>query len=641
MKPQDRLDALFHRWLDECEMGKDVSLEVLCADHPQLLAPFARRLRQMDELEHFLKQQREQPSADTSESNSQPQDTATYIPGDQPAGSEEYSFLSPPELPGEIGRLAGYRILEVLGEGGMGVVFRAEEQRPLRHVALKVIKPEHLRTDAIRRRFFREGQALAHVDHERVVPIHRVDESNGVPFLVMPLLRGESLAARLKREGQLPVALALRLGREIAERLVAAHAAGLVHRDIKPGNIWLKPNATGDTVHAVLLDFGLARACDSNDDITRIGAVVGTASFMAPEQAEGKPVDARADLFSLGAVLYQMLTGQRAFPGAHAPFGSHAFFDRQPPAPHVHCPEVPTSFSDLVMRLLERMPEHRPASATAVLADLVALEQRGPASHPVASSEPSTTLYVSPSRRRLVWLALAAVPIMLLLAVVVLITANRPSQTDPHSPPSTNPQPTSEPIAIGPIHVQHFRLTKDDRDKDAVLPPRRLGERSFQTWLDDHVTVEATLSRPAYAYLLAYRPDGTEELCYPERDTETPPLDARPRYPSVSRGLDYGLNEGVGLHVFLLVVSNQELPSYRAWRDEHGKAPWTRCQSAPGIVWSDDGTDIRAHTVEDPLAQRAPQAVEGKTDLARLTDWWRQKRGVEGVRAIGFAVGPR
>src|SRR5262249_52371164 len=163
--------------------------------------------------------------------------------------------------------------------------------------------PERARDPGAKARFLREAQAAAGIDHENVVPIHHVGEEAGVPFIVMPLLRGEALESRLQREAPLPPADVVRLGQEAAAGLAAAHAGGLVHRDVKPANIWLAPDGK-----AKILDFGLVRAADGAEGLTAPGATPGTPAYMAPEQVDGHPADARSDLFSLGATLYRCAT---------------------------------------------------------------------------------------------------------------------------------------------------------------------------------------------------------------------------------------------------------------------------------------------------------------------------------------------
>src|SRR5262249_53059125 len=199
----------------------------------------------------------------------------------------------------------------LLGAGGMGLVFEAQDPDLRRPVALKVMRPEVAARAEARQRFLREARTAAALNHDHVLPIYQVGEANGVPLIAMPLLAGEALEARLRREGRLPVAEVLRIGRETAEGLAAAHAAGLVHRDLKPSNLWLE--APGGRVK--VLDFGLARPLQTDVHLTASGVVVGTPGYMSPEQADGEPLDGRSDLFSLGCVLYRAATGVSPFQG--------------------------------------------------------------------------------------------------------------------------------------------------------------------------------------------------------------------------------------------------------------------------------------------------------------------------------------
>ncbi len=329
-----------------------------------------------------------------------------------PANSSPgFDFLQAPEAAGELGRLGQFRVVEVLGEGGMGVVFRAEDTRLKRWVALKVMKPHLAARSNARQRFLREAQAAAAVSHDHIMAILHVDEDRGVPYLAMPLLEGEPLNERLKRDKKLPLAQVLQIGRELAEGIAAAHASGLVHRDIKPSNIWLEGRKDEEgrmkdekgqsdssfilppsSFRVKLLDFGLARAAVDTDEfasdeietsgtslvamqLTQEGAIVGTPAYMAPEQAQALPVDPRCDLFSLGCVLYQMSTGQLPFQGDDSLSTLLAVVNVTPKSPLEIDPEVPRDLSNLILRLLEKQPENRPASAREV-ADALAQMQR-------------------------------------------------------------------------------------------------------------------------------------------------------------------------------------------------------------------------------------------------------------------------
>jgi serine/threonine protein kinase len=228
---------------------------------------------------------------------------------------ESLHFLQPASDSAYIGRMAHFDVMRVLGRGGMGVVLEAYDSKLQRNVALKVLAPELAGDDTARLRFCREARAAASITHENVVAVHQVEKSGdeGLPYLVMQLIAGESLEQRLLREKKLPLREIVRIGMQAAHGLAAAHAQGLIHRDIKPGNILLE--AAHDNVK--LTDFGLARVAD-DVRLTRTGSVSGTPLYMAPEQAMGKESDERSDLFSLGATLYEMCAGQPPFGGGSA-----------------------------------------------------------------------------------------------------------------------------------------------------------------------------------------------------------------------------------------------------------------------------------------------------------------------------------
>jgi hypothetical protein len=282
---------------------------------------------------------------------------------------EPCEFLAPAQEPDELGRLGGYRVLKVLGAGGMGVVFQAEDVQLRRLVAIKAMKPA-LAGPSSRERFLREARATAALSNDHVVAIHQVGEERGIPFLAMPLLQGEMLDDLLKRKGQLPISEVLRIGREIADGLAAAHERGLIHRDIKPGNIWLEsPRA-----RVKILDFGLARG-PGDAQLTQTGAIIGTPAYMAPEQARGEAVDQRCDLFSLGCVLYRMVAGEPPFKGKDATSILLALAMDRPKPPQQINARVPPALDKLIMRLLAKDLADRPTSARVVIETIAAIER--------------------------------------------------------------------------------------------------------------------------------------------------------------------------------------------------------------------------------------------------------------------------
>jgi serine/threonine protein kinase len=237
-------------------------------------------------------------------------EAATLPPGEAAAacGDSVFPFLAPPREVGRLGQLDHYEILSEIGQGGMGVVFKAQDESLDRIVAVKVLAPQYAVNATARRRFVREAKAIAAVVHEHVVTIHAVADEAPVPYLVMQYVQGVSLQDRLERTGPLELKAILRIGMQAARGLAAAHAQGIVHRDIKPANILLENGVE----RVKITDFGLARAVD-DASITQSGVITGTPLYMSPEQANGEPVDLRSDLFSLGSVLYALCTGHPPF----------------------------------------------------------------------------------------------------------------------------------------------------------------------------------------------------------------------------------------------------------------------------------------------------------------------------------------
>jgi serine/threonine protein kinase/class 3 adenylate cyclase len=286
-----------------------------------------------------------------------------------PPGEGLFDFLAPPQAEGELGWLAHYRVLRLLGTGGMGMVFHAEDCHLQRPVALKVMKPGLSASPNSRQRFLREARAAAQFQHDHLVTIYQVGEDREVPFLAMQLLQGRTLEDRLTAEGKLSPAEAVRIGREIASGLAAAHRHGLIHRDVKPANVWLEEGSG----RVKILDFGLARTVENDAPLTESGLVVGTPAYMAPEQARGRAVDARSDLFSLGCILYRACTGEVPFTGDDAMAIMMALAVVDPPPPRQLNPAVPDELSRLILRLLTKDPAGRPATADEVATALEVL----------------------------------------------------------------------------------------------------------------------------------------------------------------------------------------------------------------------------------------------------------------------------
>jgi serine/threonine protein kinase/Leucine-rich repeat (LRR) protein len=329
-------------------------------------------------------------------------------------------FLEPSSKPGSIGRLAHYEVLDVVGRGAFGTVLRAFDEKLHRVIAIKVLAPEMAATSPARKRFLREAQASAAIRHENVVSIHAVEEKP-LPYLVMEYIPGLTLQQRLDERGPLDIATVLRLGRQIAEGLAAAHDQHLIHRDIKPGNILLE---TGVQDRVKITDFGLARAAD-DASLTQSGTIAGTPMYMAPEQALGHKLDHRADLFSFGSVLYQMVSGRPPFRAPTSLAVLKRVAEEAPRPIQEIIPETPQWLCDIITKLHAKNPDERYQSAreiAAVLADCEA-QLKAHAGLKDLSLIPRSKPHPSGWRK---WIALTAV--MCPLMAFGLYTLNRPSE---------------------------------------------------------------------------------------------------------------------------------------------------------------------------------------------------------------------
>jgi eukaryotic-like serine/threonine-protein kinase len=270
-------------------------------------------------------------------------------------------------------KLGIYTIIKKVGEGAMGSVYLGKDPRLNREVAIKVMKPELATSDVARARFLREAQSMAAVSHDNIATIHAADEeADGTTWLAMEFLKGTTLDEYVKKGRPLKYGHIIRFGRDIARGLQAAHSKGLIHRDIKPANIWLEiPNG-----RVKLLDFGLARQVDEGNEVTGSNTVVGTPSYMAPEQANNDPnLDHRCDLFSLGVVLYRLTTGDLPFKGTSLVATLMALATKEATPVLSLKPDCLAGLAELIHQLLQKQPEDRPKSAKAVAETLFNLEK--------------------------------------------------------------------------------------------------------------------------------------------------------------------------------------------------------------------------------------------------------------------------
>ncbi len=330
--------------------------------------------------------------------------------------ADDFPFFTPPRGGNEIGWLRRYRVLKLLGKGGMALVFEAEDTSLLRQVALKVMKPEVARDSLAPQRFLREARVMASLHNDHIVTIFDVDQEGTFPFLAMELLRGEPLDVWLKQNRPVPAEV-IDLGLQLARGLTAAHQSGLIHRDIKPSNIWVEEPGR----RIKILDFGLARSTQETGNLTFTGAVVGSPAAMAPAQAAGTPVDERCDLFSLGCVLYELSTGVQAFTGTSAIAILKAVALTEPKSMREVNPAMPPALNELVKRLLAKDPNDRPPSAAAVVDSLLAIAGgKGPTSSVRIAPGAGKPAPTSSRRVKHGWLAagLGAVVVLLIWAFV-------------------------------------------------------------------------------------------------------------------------------------------------------------------------------------------------------------------------------
>jgi WD40 repeat protein len=424
-------------------------------------------------------------------------------------------FLSPPDNPGQLGKLDHFDVVGVIGRGGMGIVLHGFDPCLQRAVALKVLEPRLARNELARQRFCREARTAARITHEHVVAVHQVDldEHSGLPYLVMQLVAGESLEERLLRPGKLELAEVVRIGMEAAAGLAAAHAQGLIHRDVKPGNILLEAG----TGRVKLTDFGLARATE-DVKLTRTGFVAGTPLYMSPEQARGEEVDARCDLFSLGVVLYELCAG-------HPPFVAQTpllLLRRLAEEPHQPLrevnPDVPAWLAEVIDRLLAKKPGDRFASADEVV-QVLASHLSGLVPRPPLTITAVTTTVAPVAQKcpRRSWVALLAASLLLAAGTTLAwLMLGRPAERGPAGP---------RPVAVidagtGPVWSVAFAA-------DGQTLAMGLDDGSVRLWDLEREEVKATLPphrgpvwsvafAPGTGLLATASDDGTVRLWPPD-----------------------------------------------------------------------------------------------------------------------------
>jgi len=418
------------------------------------------------------------------------------------ATNDTIDYLEPAQSPDEMGRLGPYRIFSMLGRGGMGHVFRAEDTRLERAVALKVMNKKFSATPNSLAKFIREARAMAAIKHDNVVTVYEVGEHAGIPFMAMELLRGHTLETVTGAKTIWPYQRTIQCGIEIARGLAAAHARGIVHRDIKPANIWIEEPSG----RVKILDFGLALATGPANTMLGRGTVVGTPGYLSPEQAQGEPIDDRSDLYSVGVVLFQMVCGQMPFVGKTLPELLIKIITHPPTRADRHQPSLPKPYADIIETLLAKAPQNRVRSA-AVLERMfetanVAIDQQSHAAMQIVtaiSASPTTTSSVSRGAvagrnpRRLGIVGTIASLAFLVIGSLVY----RVMSTDPVRQPIERPPVVTEPdvmaSSLEPLRLSavtagssavlvgeqaKFRLRIENQAPDATRDPRVVNSRA-------------------------------------------------------------------------------------------------------------------------------------------------------------------
>lgn len=583
----------------------------------------------------------------------------------------------PPSLEEPTRIIGEYEVLGPLGCGGMGEVYKARHRRLHKLVALKLLPADMRNPREAAVRFQREMKAVGDLDHPNVVEAHDAGEQSGVIYLAMKLIDGVDLERLVKQRGPLPIAEACELVRQAAVGLHYLHERGLVHRDIKPSNLMRTPDGT-----VKVLDLGLARwhlEAEQGHSLTGMWRAMGTPDFLAPEQVENAAdADARADVYGLGGTLFYLLTGRAPFADHKSQFSKlEAHRSEPPPDVRMLRPDVPADLAVLLQRLLAKKPEQRSQTAAEVAASLAPLAAGDQLEHRAAANREAQRLHVSAEgkthRPRTLKLAIgfvrgkwsctltlaAGLTAAILIGLPVWLWFTQPgterqSSTQPQEvavAPSPPPEPRP-PLLPAPAVLQGDAMRLEVMRLDVNLtrnvngggvPAGSIGDKVFDPHRGDHVTVQSQLTRPAYAFLIAFRPDGQAELCFPEKEDEPPRLTEKPGYPSMpeSAGDEYGLANGTGLQVFALVVSSQPLPAYKEWWPQRKGCPWKKEDAPAGIVYRANGEDpVQVRSAAGQTRSKGVE-VKGKTLVGRLAAWLRKAPGIETVQVLGFTVGPK
>jgi Tol biopolymer transport system component/predicted Ser/Thr protein kinase len=483
--------------------------------------------------------------------------------------------------PGLVGRLLShYRILEKVGEGGMGVVYRAHDEHLLRDVAVKVLPPGTLNDESARKRFRKEALALSRLNYPNIGTVHDFDSRDGIDFLVMEYVEGTTLKERLV-SGPLPGDEVLRLGEQLVEGLQAAHAKGIIHRDLKPGNLILTKDG-----RLKILDFGLAKLLRPSSEtaptesLSETSPAAGTLPYMSPEQLRGQSVDVRSDLFSFGAVLYEMATGKRAFSGNTPAMLCDAILNKTPTAPTHLNPDVPIELERIITKALEKDRRNRYQSAKEIRAEL---HHCGTSS--VLRGEEKGWFNRLGTARSLAWVLLIAIAFL----TFTWLWTNLRDQSLPQSFPLTRTAAWAGEPEVSPDGSQIVYISDDSGKREVWLTDVR-GDKSQQLTYDKANNSSPTWFPNGHQIAFASERGGSTDIWTVSASGGSPTLLVpHARYPAISpdgKRIAFARPMGAG-NLRIGIASLSDSGDVRALTDDK-EGLWDHT----GPAWSPDSKEI-------------------------------------------------